>query len=434
MKVFLDSVGCRLNQSEIERIGRDFRLAGCELVGDPAQADLAVINTCAVTRRADADSRQKTRQAARAGVDQIILTGCWATLEEHNALELPKVTRVVKNDDKNHLVADFLGQPFELFNREPLPREPLPGSRMRTRAFIKAQDGCNNCCAFCVTTLARGSALSLPAESVLNEVRAALRGGSQEIVLCGVHLGYWGKDLNRGISLRDLIQLILEETDIPRLRLSSLEPWNLDVDFFSLWQDARLCRHLHLPLQSGSNVTLRRMARKTSQDDFSRLIAAARAAIPDVAITTDIIVGFPGETEEEFEESLAFIKAMNFAGGHVFTYSERDGTPAASFDHTVPISIRRDRGAVMRAAFTRSSEHYRHAFVGKILRVLWESTTDTGEAGWQLSGLTDNYLRVMARSDEDRWNQISDVEIIHPEKGTLQGRIITNKDKGPLFH
>ena len=426
MKVFLDSVGCRLNQSEIERIGRDFRLAGCELVGDPTQADLVVINTCTVTRRADSDSRQKTRQAARAGVDKIILTGCWATLEEHSALKLPKVTRVVKNNDKDRLVADLLGQPPELFNKEPLQREPLPGSRMRTRAFIKVQDGCNNRCAFCVTTVARGSAMSLPVATVLREVHAALRGGSQEIVLCGVHLGSWGKDLGRGGSLRDLIQLILKETDIPRLRLSSLEPWNLDAHFFSLWQDARLCRHLHLPLQSGSDATLRRMARKTSLDDFSKLITAARVAIPDVAITTDIIVGFPGETEEEFDDSLAFVETMNFAGGHIFAYSEREGTPAADFNPVVPISVRRERSAVMRAAFARSAEHYRHLFIGQILPVLWESTTDLGEAGWQLSGLTGNYLRIKAIDDEDRWNQISDVEIISPVKGDLQGRIITN--------
>jgi threonylcarbamoyladenosine tRNA methylthiotransferase MtaB len=426
MKIFLDSVGCRLNQSEIERIGRDFRRAGCELVGDPAQANLAVINTCTVTRRADADSRQKTRQAARAGVDQIILTGCWATLEEHNALELPKVTRVVKNNEKSRLVADLMGQPPELFMKEPLQREPLPGSRMRTRAFIKVQDGCNNRCAFCVTTIARGSALSVPAATVLKEVHAALRGGSQEIVLCGVHLGSWGKDLGRGSNLRDLIELILIETDIPRLRLSSLEPWNLDANFFSLWKDARLCRHLHLPLQSGSDATLRRMARKTSQDDFSKLITAARATIPDVAITTDIIVGFPGETEEEFDDSLAFVEAMNFAGGHIFTYSERDGTPAAAFNHVIPKSVRRERSAVMRTTFARSAEHYRHGFIGQILPVLWESTTDHGEAGWQLSGLTDNYLRLKSTDDVDRWNQISDVEIVRLVKGDLQGRIITN--------
>jgi threonylcarbamoyladenosine tRNA methylthiotransferase MtaB len=245
-------------------------------------------------------------------------------------------------------------------------------------------------------------------------------------VLCGVHLGSWGKDLDSGSSLKDLIQILLKETDIPRLRLSSLEPWNLDENFFSLWQDARLCRHLHLPLQSGSDATLHRMARKTSPDDFSKLITAARSAIPDVAITTDIIVGFPGETEEEFDDSLAFVEAMNFTGGHVFTYSEREGTPAAGFNPVVPIAVRRERSAVMRAAFARSSEHYHHLFIGQILPVLWESTTDLGEAGWQLSGLTGNYLRIKTIDDEDRWNQISDVEIISPIKGDLQGQIITN--------
>jgi len=146
----------------------------------------------------------------------------------------------------------------------------------------------------------------------------------------------------------------------------------------------------------------------------------------DVAITTDIIVGFPGETEEEFDDSLAFVEAMNFAGGHVFTYSEREGTPAAGFDHVVPSFVRRERSAVMRAAFARSAECYRHLFIGQILPVLWESTTDLGEAGWQLSGLTGNYLRIKAIDEEDRWNQITDVEIIRPEKGDLQGRIITN--------
>ena len=426
MKVFLDSVGCRLNQSEIERIGRDFRLAGCQLVGDPAQADIAVINTCTVTQRAASDSRQKTRRTARAGVDRIILTGCWATLEDLNALRLPNVTKVVKNSDKSRLVADLLGQPPELLIRELPQREPLPGSRMRTRAFIKIQDGCNNRCAYCITTVARGSSSSLPAAIVLNEIHAACRGGSQEIVLCGVHLGSWGTDLNQGSTLRDLIRRILAESDIPRLRLSSIEPWNLDASFFSLWEDARLCRHLHLPLQSGSNATLRRMARKTTRDDFSQLIAAARAAIPDVAITTDIIVGFPGETEEEFKDSLDFVKEIDFAGGHVFSYSERDGTPAVDFGQPVPFAIRRERSAEMRTAFAQSADYYRCAFIGKTLPVLWESATDLGKFGWRLTGLTDNYLRVSASGDQNLWNQISNVEISRIEKGMLKGQIITN--------
>jgi threonylcarbamoyladenosine tRNA methylthiotransferase MtaB len=425
MKVYLDSVGCRLNQSEIEHIGRDFRLAGCELVADPADADLAVVNTCTVTRRADADSRQKTRRIARAGVEEIILTGCYATMKEARAQALPNVTRVVTNKAKGNLVADILGKPPELFEREPLQRQPLPGSRMRTRAFLKVQDGCNNRCAFCITTVARGASVSLRSSEVLLEILAAIRGGSKEIVLCGVHLGSWGKDLGKAGRLADLIRRILEETDLPRLRLSSLEPWDLDDDFFSLWQESRLCRHLHLPLQSGSDRTLQRMARKTSQDKFSKLISTARAAIPGVAITTDMIVGFPGETQEEFEDSLAFVKAMDFAGGHVFTYSEREGTPASGFAYPVANIVRRERSAQMRAVFAESATRYRQAFMGKVLSVLWESATALDGGGFHLEGLTDNYLRVSATDAEDRWNQISEVEILQAGNGFLKGQLIS---------
>ena len=430
MKIFLDSVGCRLNQSEIERIGRDFRRAGCELVGDPAQANLAVINTCTVTRRADADSRQKTRQAARAGVDQIILTGCWATLEEHNALELPKVTRVVKNNEKSRLVADLMDQPPELFMKELLQREPLPGSRMRTRAFIKVQDGCNNRCAFCVTTIARGSALSVPAATVLKEVHAALRGGSQEIVLCGVHLGSWGKDLGRGSNLRDLIELILIETDIPRLRLSSLEPWNLDANFFSLWKDARLCRHLHFPLQSGSDATLRRMARKTSQDDFSKLITAARATIPDVAITTDIIVGFPGETEEEFDDSLTFVEAMNFAGGHVFTYSERPDTKAINLPGKVEITERKRRNKILTILSEKKKHQFYEQMLGKDLDVLFEDELVDNK----MKGFTSNYVRVINDYDQSFINKLTPVNLTEiTAEGICTGNISDTKNSIELI-
>jgi threonylcarbamoyladenosine tRNA methylthiotransferase MtaB len=209
--------------------------------------------------------------------------------------------------------------PPETFDLEPLARQPVPGGRLRTRAFIKVQDGCDNRCTFCITTLARGAGRSLPVEAILADINAALAGGAQEIVLTGVHLGSWGQDFETPQKIRDLIETILAEAPVIRLRLSSLEPWDLEADFFSLWQDQRLARHLHLPLQSGSAATLRRMARKTTPEDFARLVAAAREHIPEVAITTDVIAGFPGESEAEFAESLEFVRQMNFAGGHVFT-------------------------------------------------------------------------------------------------------------------
>ncbi len=327
MKVYLDTIGCRLNQSEIENMARQFRAAGHEIIANAESADLAVVNTCAVTAKAASDSRGKIRHIARAGVEEIIATGCWVTLQPQEAAGLPAVSQVVTNDRKDRLVTDFLDLPQESFDLEPIARQRMPGLRHRTRAFIKVQDGCDNHCTFCVTTVARGRSRSRTVAQVLADIQAALQGDTKEIILTGVHLGSWGQDF--GYHLRDLITAILRETDVPRLRLSSLEPWDLDGDFFTLWEDPRLCRHLHLPLQSGSAATLKRMARKTTPASFKDLVEELRQVMPDAAVTTDIIAGFPGETESEFTESLQFVRDMNFAGGHVFTYSPRPGTGAA---------------------------------------------------------------------------------------------------------
>src|SRR5581483_9676306 len=341
MKIYLDTIGCRLNQSEIESMARQFRAAGHEIVATAAGADTAVVNTCAVTAEAASDSRGRIRRIARAGVNEIVATGCWTTLQPREAAALPNVIRVISNDRKEFLVAETLNLPLETFDLEPLNRVPLPGIHRRTRAFIKAQDGCDNHCTFCITTVARGVSRSRPVADVVNDVQFALDGGSKEIVLTGVHLGSWGQDFNK--HLRDLVKAVLRETDVPRLRLSSLEPWDLDADFFALWEDPRLCQHLHLPLQSGCAATLRRMARKTTPASFRDLVADARQAMPDAAITTDVIAGFPGETEAEFAESLDFIREMNFAGGHAFTYSPRPGTGAARMGGQVRPEVRKER-------------------------------------------------------------------------------------------
>ena len=423
MKVFLDSIGCRLNQSEIERIALQFRAAGHEIVDSSSGADYVVVNTCAVTTKAASDSRQKIRQAHRSGQAAIIATGCWATLDPKGAAAIPGVDRVVKNLDKDDLVADVLQIPVEEMDLEPLAREPLPGIHLRTRAFIKVQDGCDNFCTFCVTRLARGKGRSIPAENVLQDIRRALAGGSKEIVLTGVHLGSWGQDLEHPLSLRHLIEAILKESNIIRLRLSSLEPWDLDENFFSLWNDHRLCRHLHLPLQSGAAATLKRMARKVTPESFARLVEAARSSVPGLAVTTDVIAGFPGETDDEFAESMAFVRFMRFAGGHVFTFSPRPGTAAARYPDQVPSPIRKERNALLRAVLAESAEKYRRGFVGQTLSVLWESSGGLGPDGWKMEGLTDNYLRVFAKSQQRRWNEISQVEIKASSTGGLLGQI-----------
>ncbi len=424
MKVYLDTIGCRLNQAEIERMAREFRAAGHQLVASPAEADLAVVNTCAVTANAVRDSRQRIRQLARAGVPRVVATGCWATLEPDRAAALPAVDAVVPNPQKDALVPALLGVPPETFDLEPIAREPLPGSRARTRAFIKVQDGCDNRCTFCITTVARGPGRSRAVADVLADVRAALRGGAQEVVLTGVHLGSWGHDFSPPRHLRHLVQAVLQETAVPRLRLSSLEPWDLDADFFALWADPRLAPHLHLPLQSGSAATLRRMARKTTPEAFAHLVATARRMIPDVAITTDLIAGFPGETEAEFAETLAFVQAMAFAGGHVFTYSEREGTAAARMPNPVPLPVRKARNAALRDALEASAARYRARFVGRTVTVLWESAQPDPAGGFLLRGMSGHGLRVQARAPEDWWNRLMRVKITAVQGAMLEGEIL----------
>ena len=414
MKIFLDSIGCRLNQAEIEKIARQFRTAGHEIVGEASLADVAVVNTCTVTSEAAADSRSKIRGAGRAGVEDIIATGCWVTMEPDKAAELTGSNLIVLNDQKDNLVADFLDLPLETFDIEPLERSPLPGMRQRTRAFIKVQDGCNNDCTFCITTVARGKGQSRTVDEILADIQSALDGGTKEIVLTGVHLGSWGQDNviasgARQSHICDLIHAILEQTSVPRLRLSSLEPWDLAPNFFALWENPRLMPHLHLPLQSGSDTVLKRMRRNTTRSEFRELVASARAIMPEVAITTDVIAGFPGETEEEFAETLDFVQEIGFAGGHIFTYSPREGTPAARMKGQLEKKTRKARNAALRETFAEMGATYRNRFIGETSSVLWESSLSKSETGWLMSGLTGNYLRVHATLPEPRWNQVDQI-------------------------
>jgi threonylcarbamoyladenosine tRNA methylthiotransferase MtaB len=438
VKIYLDTIGCRLNQAEIETYARQFRHAGHSLVATPEEADLVLVNTCTVTAAAASDSRQKIRQAARSGVKDIVVTGCWSTLRPQEAADLPGVKWIIPNAKKDHLVPDLLGLPVETFEIEPIEREPIPGVRQRTRAFIKVQDGCDNHCTFCITRVARGPGRSRKISEILAEVRAASNSredrdrkdghlsdsSTKEVVLTGVHLGSWGGDLSPPLQLRDLVRKILDDTNIPRLRLSSLEPWDLDQDFFDLWENRRLCRQLHLPLQSGCASILRRMARNTTPQEYADLVTVARDMIPDIAITTDVITGFPGETEDEFEESLAFIRQMRFAQGHVFTYSARQGTPAAALPDQIPHAVRKERNARMRAVLSESRQAFQRSHIGIVLPVLWERASTLDSNCWEMSGLTGNYLRVNAVASHSLWNQITQVRINGQTKNGLVGQIL----------
>jgi threonylcarbamoyladenosine tRNA methylthiotransferase MtaB len=429
MKIYLDMIGCRLNQSELEIIARQFSAAGHTLVGDPSEADLAVVNTCTVTAAAAADSRKTIRRIARSGVNNIISTGCWSELEPEAALKLPGVKAVVKNSQKAGLVADLLSLEDHELDLEPLQRVPIPGSRQRTRAFIKAQDGCRHHCAFCITTIARGESRSEPLWKIIREGDAAVQSGIKEIVLTGVQLGSWGKDLSPRAELVDVVEALLERTEIPRIRLSSIEPWDISPNLIDLLSQDRIARHLHLPLQSGSAATLRRMARAITPEGYQRLVDNIRSRIPEAAITTDILTGFPGESEKEFQEGLDFIIRMEFAGGHVFTYSAREGTPVADFPDQVPHPVRKTRSVEIRKALQVSGERYRKAFLKEELPVLWEQVLESETGCGKLTGLTDNYLRVETEGPADLWNQFSRVRIDELIPGGVRGTILDTGTK-----
>jgi threonylcarbamoyladenosine tRNA methylthiotransferase MtaB len=374
-----------------------------------------------VTSAAAADSRKVIRRIARKGVKNIISTGCWSEIYPEQALDLPGVTRVVANSDKDDLVISLLALDQEEFDREPLQRISIPGSRQRTRAFIKAQDGCRHHCTFCITTVARGESRSETGETVVKEITAASQAGFREVVLTGVQLGSWGKDLESGLGLHDLIRQVLEKTDIPRLRLSSIEPWDVDPELIELLKEDRVARHLHLPLQSGSAATLRRMARAITPSIYASLIEDIRSTVPEIALTTDILVGFPGETDQEFQESLEFIRQMEYAGGHVFSYSAREGTPAAAYPDQTPHPARKERSALIREMLNDAGEKYRGQFLGSELVVLWEQVE---EKRGQAVGLTDNYLRVEAPASPGAWNTFTRVRITATTQNGVVGEIL----------
>ena len=455
MRVYLDQIGCRLNYSEMETLARRLQAVGHEPVGAPEQAQVIVFNTCAVTADAGKASRQRLRQLHRTNpAARIAATGCWVSLEPQAALTLPGVTLAVENTRKDmlHLLLEPWsaelddpaalarmqpdGNPFELVHPVALGDDRAA----RTRAFIKVQDGCNNRCTFCVVTLARGASRSRGLAEIVAEVQALADEGVQEAVLTGVHLGSYGRDLAGGAcsNLKELVAAILTGTDIPRLRLSSLEPWELAEGFIALWArwPGRLCPHLHLPLQAGTDAQLRRMARRCTVASFRQLVSDARAAIPDVTITTDLIVGFPGESEADFAAGLAFVEEMAFAHAHIFPYSARAGTAAAAFADQLPTAIKKERARALHEVVERTGRAERLRHVGSLRPVLWERpqgelAEGQGEAGtarlW--SGLTDNYLRVSleAPPDVDLHNQIVPTHLAGLHGDTIFGRLSLGK-------
>ena len=434
MRVYLETLGCRLNYAEMAALGRQLSAAGHELAQTAHEADLCVLNSCAVTGEAARQSRQLARQMARANpASKLIVTGCYATLEGETVAQLPNVTLVIGNSRKDELLSviqETAGDQPEAWpaNRATVgPR--ARGEAGRTRAFIKVQDGCRNKCTFCIVTVARGEERSRSISDIVAEIRGLHEEGYQEAVLTGVHLGGYGADLGTGLT--ELTSGILADTDIPRLRLSSLEPFDLQPGFFDLWarSDGRLMPHLHLPAQSGSDAVLKRMARRNRVADFERLVDAARAAIPGLTVTTDLIVGFPGETEGDFEETAAFAERVGFAHMHVFPFSARQGTAAARFSGQVVEAERKRRVHVLTDCDARLGHAVRASFVGQVRPVLWENTVgrreESGVEPVTWSGLTDNYLRVRAMipAGVDLHNRITQTRLVGLDDDDLLGTV-----------
>lgn len=430
MKVFLHTIGCRLNQSEIETMGRQLLAAGHDLVDDAAQADKVVINTCAVTAEAARDARNMTRRIHRANeAAEIILTGCYATIAPQKVGQIEGAGRVVLNQDKDRLVQTIDPQArieLPVYEQEPILREFLAGGGQaaNTRAFIKVQDGCDNKCTFCVTTIARGAGQSRHLGDVVAEIQALAAAGYQEAVLTGVHLGSYGRDLHNNTDLRDLVAAILEHSDIPRLRLSSLEPWEIPDGFFRLWQNPRLLPHLHMPLQSGSDPILRRMARRTSQASFRKLASLAYGNIPDLNLTTDVIVGFPGETEADFQDSLDFVREIGFTRLHVFSYSSRPGTAAANMPGHLPKAVKKERARRMIALGQELSLKFHQSYETQTRPVLWENAIGADNGGLRWAGYTDNYIRVLAHGPANLFNRITLTQLVNAQPDSVSGRLL----------
>ena len=420
MRTYLGSLGCKLNQAEMDALAETLVRAGHEIVASAAQAEVCVFNTCAVTGVAAQKSRQALRHLHRENPSaRLFVTGCYAELAAAEVRDLPGVVLVAGNRDKERLGVLLSGPDW-------VSGSTLGPSAFRahTRALVKIQDGCDNACTYCIIRTARGPQRSRALVEVVAEVRARREAGYQEVVLTGVHIGAYGCDRggDLGIDLWGLVARILAETDVPRVRLSSIEPWDLPGGALRLWEDGRLCPHLHLPLQSGCDATLRRMARRYTTAEFAQLVAAARAAIPDLALTTDLIVGFPGETEEEFAESLALVESLGPARAHVFPFSPRPGTPAACMPGQVPPAAKEERAAAMRRVAAAGQKAFQQRFLGRRMEVLWEFARETA-AGRTWSGLTGNYLRVYATSVEDLHNRITPVRLVALVNGGLQGQL-----------
>lgn len=415
MNIHFRTLGCRLNEAETESWAQQFQAEGHCIVDSAEKADWIVLNSCAVTQEAVRKSRRLIRRIHKENPQaKMVVSGCYATLNQKEVAATLGVDLVVHNIDKNHLVEttkrELAWQTKPAVTSE--PGQMALFSRGRQRAFIKVQDGCRYRCTYCIVTIARGEETSRPISEIVDEINTLQQQGIQEVVLTGVHLGGYGSNL--GINLEQLIEAVLANTSVARIRLGSLEPWDLSDRFFELFGNSRLLPHLHLPLQSGSDSILRQMARRCATAEFRKIVTHARAVTPEFNITTDIIVGFPGESEENWIETKKYIEDIGFGHIHIFPYSPRQGTKAASMAGQVPNSVKKQRSRQLHQLAESMKVKTYSRYIGCTVPVLWESRFRAqGSEPIKVFGYTPNYLRVatIVEQPDDLENQIKPAQL-----------------------
>lgn len=399
-RVAFTTLGCKVNQFETELMEGLFKQRHYDIGSFDQPADVYVINTCSVTHLGERKSRQLIRRAARLNAGAVIaVTGCYAQVAPGQVENIPGVSVIIGTKDRDKIVdlveeaaisrqqVNAVTDIMQMDAFEDIPLFAAPG---RTRAFLKIQEGCTNYCTYCIIPYARGPLRSRPLGSITGEAAKLVEAGFKEIVLTGIHLGAYGRDFSGSVSLVDAVKAVLAVKDLQRLRLGSLESVEVPDELIELMrQDRRLCRHLHLPLQSGNDQVLSAMNRHYTVAGFAALTENMMSRIPDIAVSTDIIVGFPGETEEMFSQSLKVIEGMKFSKIHVFPYSRRTGTPAAEFTGQVSEEQKKQRAAQLTKLAEKQGLQYRQTYIGSAMEVLFEAANDH-----TIDGLTGNYLRV----------------------------------------
>lgn len=413
--VAIRTQGCKLNQADSDMLARRFAAAGYRLVQSPAKADVFVLNTCTVTATADSKARQALRAAARANPHALIVaTGCYAQRSRDELSQVEGVSLVIGNTEKAELpamVTALLEQRNTGANSHPpvssvLDYSVQPAANIRrNRSMVKIQEGCDQVCAYCIVPKVRGRERSIPPESLVEQINQRVAEGCLEVVLTGTQLGTYGFDIP-GATLTKLLERILAETAVPRLRVSSLQPQEITPRLLELWQDPRLCRHFHIPLQSGSDRILEMMRRRYTTGLFAEKVDLVRKTVPGSGVTADLIAGFPGETEAEFQESLAFARSMAFSDMHIFPYSPRPGTSAVYLSGPVSQPEKKARTTQLLAMAKEGFEAFRSHQLGQTHPVLWESSTRQ-DGGLKWRGLTGNYMRVYTHSRDDLGNTIT---------------------------